>query len=284
MSSGTTKRRSCLPESDGADGESGIQLLDRCGESPSVFVARELVAAVRRERGLDESPVPAICILDFDGDLTDALISRGEAVRHPNWPCFHTGMWRWEAEGVACGIVPRTIGGPFAVLVAEQLAVCGARIVVGLASAGRVSPSLPIPAVVVADEAVRDEGTSYHYLRPSPTVAANPQLAGLLERSVAEAGLPVVRGPVWTTDAPYRETAKQMAGYAASGVLAVEMQAASLFSFSVHSGLPVGLVAHVTNAADDEGRSFEKQEGSDEQLLRAACRAAAEFLRMTDTG
>lgn len=278
-----TEIRSDLRESTKSSRERGIRLRDRSVEDPSVFVARELVAAVRQERGLDESPVPTICVLDFDGDLTDRLALLGVAVRHPNWPCFHTGMWRWEAEGVACGIVPRTIGGPFAVLVAEQLAVCGARVVIGLASAGRVSPSLPIPAVVVADEAVRDEGTSYHYLRSSPTVAANPLLAGLLEQSVAQAGHLVVRGPVWTTDAPYRETAEQMDGYSASGVLAVEMQAASLFAFSVHSGLPVGLIAHVTNAPADEGRSFEKREDSDEQLLLAACRAAAEYLRMTDT-
>lgn len=73
-------------------------------------------------------------------------------------------------DGLACGIVPRTIGGPFAVLVAEQLRAAGAKLIVGITSAGRVSSTLPLPSIVIVDEAVRDDGTSLHYLAPSPSV------------------------------------------------------------------------------------------------------------------
>ena len=50
------------------------------------------------------------------------------------WACFHTTMFVIEAQGVMCGIIPRTIGGPCAVLIAEQLAVGGAQLIVGLTS------------------------------------------------------------------------------------------------------------------------------------------------------
>jgi uridine phosphorylase len=59
--------------------------------------------------------------------------------------------------------VDRSIGGPYTVLVAEQMTACGMESIVGLASAGRLAVDLPIPALVIAAEAVRDEGTSYHY-------------------------------------------------------------------------------------------------------------------------
>jgi uridine phosphorylase len=73
-------------------------------------------------------------------------------------------------DGLACGIVPRTFGGPYAVRVSVLLWADGAKLIVGITSAGRVSPTLPLPSIVIVDEATRDEGTSLHYLAPSPTV------------------------------------------------------------------------------------------------------------------
>lgn len=70
-------------------------------------------------------------------------------------------MYSFEVEDNVYGIVPRTIGGLYAVLVAEQMAVSGARLVFGLTSAGRVDKSMPVPGLTVA---IRDEGTLYNYL------------------------------------------------------------------------------------------------------------------------
>lgn len=250
-------------------------LLDHALEDPTVFRPADLVEAVRGQRGGGAGIIPAVCLLEFDGDLTDELVRRGEVERCVAWPCFHTEMWVWRGGKHTCGIVSRTIGGPYAVLVAEQMAVCGARAIVGLASAGRVSPALPIPSVVVADSAIRDEGTSFHYLPPSDVVSAPAELAGALEAEILRAGLPVRRGKVWTTDAPYRETAAQIDRHARAGALAVEMQAASLFAFSVRSGIPVGLVALVSNAPDHDGPPFDKgHPGSDRLLLACICEAA----------
>lgn len=194
-----------------------IPLLDHALDEPTIFTPEELIEAVRRQRGLKAAAVPDVCVLEFDGDLTDELVARNEVQRHEAWPCFHTAMWAWQCGGQTCGIIARTIGGPYAVLVAEQLAVCGAKVVIGLTSAGRVSSALPVPGIVVADQAIRDEGTSLHYLPPSERVAASPLLAQALEAEVGRVGLPVRRGLVWTTDAPYRETARQIASHAPGG-------------------------------------------------------------------
>ncbi len=253
---------------------SGLPLLGHALDEPTAFRPEDLVAAVRQQRGVGDQPVPALCVLEFDGDLTDKLIARGEVRRCEHWPCFHTDMWLWPKDQPRCGIVARTIGGPYTVLVAEQMAVCGAKAVIGLASAGRLGTELPLPAIVVADEAVRDEGTSLHYLPPSRTVRSNAALAEALTRTLAGIDLPVRRGLVWTTDAPYRETRSQVEYWAAQGALAVEMQAASLFAFGRRCNFPVGLVAHVTNAADHGGEQFHKgPEEADVLLLKAICHA-----------
>jgi len=132
-------------------------------------------------------------------------------------------MFAIELEGMRCGIIARTIGGPYAVLIAEQLQAAGARIIIGLTSAGRLAHNLPLPCLVVATSAVRDEGTSYHYLQPSQEVACPKPVVAHFERELAATGWSVRSGKVWTTDAPYRETKAQLEKWASNGALAVEM-------------------------------------------------------------
>src|SRR3990172_6762410 len=133
-----------------------------------------LMAAVGAERGLTHEAVPPLCVLDFNGDLSDHLTEAGLST---SLASFHTSMRALTLDGLICGIVARTIGGPYAVLVAEQLWAAGARLIVGITSAGRVSPNLPLSSIVLVDDAIRDEGTFLHYLAPSSNVTtATPGL------------------------------------------------------------------------------------------------------------
>lgn len=259
-----------------------LPLFEHALSSPTAFTPEALLDAVRAERGISHEPIPEICVLEFDGDLTDWLVSTSIATPYKSWACFHTAMFSIEVDGVTCGIVPRTIGGPYSVLVAEQMAVSGARLVLGLTSAGRVTSAMPVPGLVAVKRAIRDEGTSYHYLKPTGSVGAPPRLASLLESELRTLPLPVVSGTVWTTDAPYRETAGQLTNHAKAGVLAVEMQAASLFAFSRARRFPVGVVAHVTNSVAKTGKAFDK--GARELefgILEAVCRTGKRFIAST---
>lgn len=256
-----------------------VPLLAHPHSSPSAFTPEALVRAVRIERGICSEKIPSVCVLDFDGDLTDWLIAKGLVRSCAHWACFHTRMYVISVDGVDCGIVPRTIGGPYAVLVAEQLHVSGSDVIIGLASAGRVLDSLPLPSLVIATSAIRDEGTSYHYLPAAEVIHTYDGIAGLLAAELRDLNLPIQQGCVWTTDAPYRETREQLQHYAEKGVLAVEMQAASLFAFAEARHASVGLVAHVTNAVHDEKDSFDKgPEDFNLLLLQKICRAGVKHI------
>ncbi len=249
-------------------------------DAESVFTPADLMQAVRDARGLPDQPIPQICVLDFDGDLSDGLAHDETVTPVRSWACFHTQMLGVTLGGVRCGVVPRTIGGPYAVLIAEQLQTAGAQVILGITSAGRVSPTLPLPCIVVADQAVRDEGTSLHYLPPAETVATpTAALLGHLGATLAALG-PVRQGRVWTTDAPYRETGDQLRRWADAGVLAVEMQAASLFAFGHARHAHVGVVALVSNSTDHTGDQFDTGEHAYRvAVLSAVVQAAQAFLQ-----
>ena len=253
-------------------------------QEPSAFTASGLLESVRRTRQIPRGVVPPLCVLEFDGDLTDWLVSQELATPFQSWPCFHTKMFAIEVEGAKCGIIPRTIGGPYAVLVAEQLAAAGAELIIGLTSAGRVSPELPLPCLVAVTGAIRDEGTSFHYLPAAKEVACPvPAVVPFLERELASTGWTVRCGKVWTTDAPYRETKTQLENWAGESVLAVEMQAASLFAFGAARGVAVASIAMVSNAVDHEGEQFDtgsQQDGL--RIIEACARASRAFLRLVE--
>jgi uridine phosphorylase len=235
--------------------------------------------AVRTERSLAMVRVPSICVLDFDGDLADGLLREGAASVSESWACFHTQMLVTRVGDVECGVIPRTIGGPYAVLISEQLHAAGAQLTIGLTSAGRIAPALPLPSIVVVDEAVRDEGTSLHYQPPSKTIQTPSPL--LVEDLVQHlAGLsPTRRGLVWTTDAPYRETAQQLLAWRDEGALAVEMQAASLFAFGKAQGAAVGVVALVSNSVDGRNQPFDTGGPAYQgRILAAVVKAGQQFL------
>lgn len=261
-----------------------LPLFQHALASPSAFTPERLMDAVRAERRLANEVVPPLCVLDFDGDLSDRLAGDGVTRPMTSWACFHTSMRVMSLDGLPCGVVPRTIGGPYAVLIAEQLWAGGARLIVGITSAGRVAPTLPLPSIVVVDEAVRDEGTSLHYLPAAPTVTTPTlELVEPLARELGTLSVPVRRGTAWTTDAPYRETADQLRTWAEKGVLAVEMQAASLFAFARARGAQVAMIALVSNGVDQMAGQFDT--GGHEfrtRVLAAIGRAARAFVSSSD--
>lgn len=248
-------------------------------DEESAFRPEVLLAAVRQLRGLPDRQVPPICILEFDGDLTDSMAAGRHLRPFETWACFHTAMFAGDLDGMQWGMVPRTIGGPYAVLVAEQLFAAGAKLIVGLSSAGRISRDLPLPSLVVATSALRDEGASFHYLPPSRAVACPCTVTAQLIEDLPSTGWHVSAGAVWTTDAPYRETLTQINHWAAEAVLAVEMQAASLFAFGAARAANVALVAVVSNAVDHTGDAFDTGTPSDgRRIVEAIVRAGYRYL------
>jgi len=243
----------------------------------SVFEPENLLREARRQRGLSSGKVPDICILDPDGDIVRALRNAGRTRRSPGWACYHTDLFEFEHDGEGFGIIGCAVGASFAVLLAEQLFASGCRFLVSMTSAGQIVEQVPPPYFVLIERALRDEGTSYHYLPPAEFAAADERLVDAAAKALAASGQRIARGACWTTDAPFRETASAIQSCRARNILAVEMEAAGLYAFARARRKPVLCFAHVTNQMAVNEGDFEKGEadGSSSSLSVIATAARA---------
>jgi uridine phosphorylase len=243
----------------------------------SVFRPENMLREARRQKSLKEAKVPKICVLDPDGDLLRALTASGRAAKCADWACYHTAMYEFMHEDMTFGMIGNAVGAAFSVLLAEQAFASGCELLISITSAGQIMPAADAPYFVLIERALRDEGTSYHYLPPSRYAVADPALIKPVAAALRDAGLQVLEGASWTTDAPFRETATAIAAARAEGILAVEMEAAALYAFAQASGKKVICFAQITNQMGQIAGDFEKgsENGVPDALLLLVTAARA---------
>lgn len=100
-------------------------LAEKHYDEASAFVPANLLREARRQKGLADRPVPAVCVLDPDGDIVRQARAADRVGRDPDWACYHTDLYRLTHDGIELGIVPCAVGASFAVLIAEQLFASG---------------------------------------------------------------------------------------------------------------------------------------------------------------
>lgn len=243
--------------------------------APSVFTATAMLNLARARKGLADCRAPDICVLDPDGDLEQYLQDRGELSEDYNWGCFHTRLAIYRGAGRSFGLIGRAVGGAFSVLLAEQLFASGCQFLISLSSAGQIVDVGPPPYFVVIERALRDEGTSYHYLRPTRFADADPALLQQLLPALFCTGAPLHVGASWTTDAPFRETETTIHRRRAEGLLTVEMEAASLYAYATAQSKPVLCLAQVTNRLTCAPGDFAKGVAEGAQAALELIEAAA---------
>ena len=159
----------------------------------------------RKKAGLHPStPVPEGAIICYDSALWQWLSSLPDRVECDGWLkgaylLPYSGSWILVSKAAG-------FGAPTAVLTMEEMAAYGIKKFVNLGSAGGLQPNLSFGDIVVCERAIRDEGTSHHYLSAEKYAHASKELTDDLCNAIEKKGIAYRKGSSWTTDAIYRET------------------------------------------------------------------------------
>lgn len=167
---------------------------------------------------------------------------RSEIGRHP--------VYEMEHQGQTLAVFHPGVGAPLAAAMLEEVIALGCDRFIACGGAGVLHSEIAMGHVLIPVAAVRDEGTSYHYLPPGHDVEASPKGVAAIEATLQEHGVEYLLTKTWTTDAIYRETPGKVQQRKAEGCLAVEMEAAAFFAVAQFRGVTF---AQMLYGGDDVG-------------------------------
>jgi uridine phosphorylase len=162
-------------------------------------------------------------------------------------------LYTLEYNGARLLVVQPGVGAPLAAGFLEEIIALGVTRFIVTGGCGVLDHGIAAGHPVVVTSAVRDEGTSYHYLPPSREVTASPHASVVLEAVLKERGLEYRTGKTWTTDAIYRETARRRDLRVTEGCSIVEMEAAALFAVAQFRGVTLGQLVYGGDLVVPEG-------------------------------
>jgi uridine phosphorylase len=180
----------------------------------------------------------------------------------------------WEGRSVA--LFHPGVGAPLAAGLTEEMIALGCRKFIACGGAGVLDREIAVGHLIIPVSAVRDEGTSYHYLPPAREVGPTPEAVAAIETVLKSRKIDYLLAKTWTTDAFYRETRKKVALRKAEGCLTVEMEAAALFAVAQFRRVQIGQILYGGDNLDGEiwdGRDWESNWTVREKLIGLAAEA-----------
>lgn len=222
------------------------------------------------------------CVLCFFQDVIGRLRDEGR-LRQIHSLASEMGLnpiYEMELDGRRLAVVHPGVGAPLAAGFMDELIALGCRHFIACGGCGVLARDLVVGHLVVPTAAVRDEGTSYHYLPPAREVEPSPAAVAAIEATLRREGLDYVTGKTWTTDAIYRETPERIARRREEGCITVEMEAAAFFAVGRFRGVEVGQILY---GGDDlsgpvwDGRGWHSRVSTRERLFWLAAAACLEL-------
>lgn len=204
------------------------------------------VAIIEPSQLIRPLDVPEHCVLCFFQDVIETLCREREAriVARSKSEIGAHPMYEIGFEGRRLAVLHPGVGAPLAAGLLEEAIAFGCRKFIVCGGAGVLDRSVAAGHLVVPASAVRDEGTSYHYLPPSREVEAAPDAVAAIRKTLERHGVEYLLAKTWTTDAIYRETRGKMARRRAEGCLTVEMEAAAFFAVARFRGVTLGQILY----------------------------------------
>lgn len=223
--------------------------------------------------------LPGLGVLCFFQDVLQEMVQGRELipVHHLLSEIGPNPVYVYQKDGRPVTVVHPGVGAPLAAGFLEELIALGVTRFVVCGGCGVLDNDIAVGHPVILVSAVRDEGTSYHYLPPAREVDPHQRVVQALISVFKEAGIDYRLGKAWTTDGLYRETRGKRTARLAEGCSVVEMEAAALFAVAQFREVMLGEVVYGGDLVVPEGwdrRDWFRRGGDRRLLLEMAIRAA----------
>jgi len=221
---------------------------------------------------------PEHAVVCFFQDVITQLSQQHKAtvIRHLRSEIGTHPLYELDIEGRRLAVFHPGVGAPLAAGILEEVIALGCKKFIACGGAGVLDGNIAVGHIIVPAAAIRDEGTSYHYLPPGREVSASPEGVAAIEAVLKAHQCEYIISKTWTTDAVYRETAAKVQRRRAEGCLTVEMEAAAFFAVAQFRGVPFAQLLYGGDDVSSEiwdSRHWDKHTAVREKLFWLAAEA-----------
>ena len=219
--------------------------------------------------------LPEKCVITFFRKELERFAAENNlpVIVYLNSEVFDIPIYEYVYSADRLCITMAFYGAPGAAVTLEELHAMGCKKFIICGGAGALTKDSKVGEIVIPVSAVRDEGTSYHYLEPSREIECHKETARTVVSCLKQMGIPFTTGKIWTNDAIYRETPDMIELRRNEGCITVEMEAAAFFAVSQYYNIPL---AQLLYAGDDvsgevwDSRNWNMQESVRYNLISTA--------------
>ena len=181
---------------------------------------------------------PKVGITCFANNLINkcAEIFKGEIIAHLSTANGEVPVYKINYKGVDIALFMSRVGAPACTVSYEEVLAMGLEKLVMFGNCGVLDSKIEDLAIIIPTHALRDEGTSYHYMKSSREIEVNKKYKKEFTEILNSYNITHVEGKVWTTDAPYRETRDKVLKRKSEGCVCVDMECSSMFAVSEFRG------------------------------------------------
>ncbi len=147
-------------------------------------------------------------------------------------------VYKFKTDNTEIAVFQSPIGAPACVMQCEKIIEMGATSILLAGCAGCLDENLGEYSVVVPTSAIRDEGTSYHYMPVSDEIELDQKFSTDVASILKNFNLPVITGKIWTTDALFRETQNKVNARKSQGAIMVDMECSAITAMCKLKGVP----------------------------------------------
>lgn len=223
-------------------------------EFPILEFDNDKSAIIEPHKLIKEIDIPKNAVICFFNDVIELLKKEGEAklIKNQKSEVGLHPIYEVEYLGKKIAVFHLGLGAPLAVGLLEEVIALGSKKFIACGGAGVLDKEIAVGHVIIPNSAIRDEGTSYHYLEPSREVKVNEKGIKAIEKVLTKHKCKYILAKTWTTDAFYRETIKKVNQRKAEGCLTVEMECSAFCAVAEFRNVVFAQILYGGDAVDCE--------------------------------
>lgn len=183
--------------------------------------------------------IPKVAIACFSKKLFDKIVEGAKCISIAKLSSTNgeKNIYELEYNKKRLTLFQIGVGAPLASAELEEIHAMGCDKFIIFGNCGVLDKNIDDCSIIIPNEAIRDEGVSYHYVEANDTIKVNKKYKEEFKKILNDFGYSYTEGMTWTTDSFYRETRKRVESMVKMGAKTVEMECASLQAVCDFRGL-----------------------------------------------